>query len=391
MWSRPQRHVERHESRVYGLCSNHCAVPTVYEHRVFCQCTGMLCILYIILSMDLKITQQNLQHNKLATATFDKMFNSNLDLIQEPYLGRQGQPCLFVETKQCFYKQLTRPRAIVRTSLDMSSWMVSEFTDRDIATVGIRVDNRVVYFASVYLDINYSVGDNLFEALLTHCQGRSIPLVVGMDSNAHSTLWGSEEANARGTALEDIILLHNLSLLNVGNKPTFVKSNCQTHIDITLANQAARDFLCGENWRVRDDIPSVSDHRAITFIMGQYQPLKLNYRTLKRVDWAAFQKLAMPRYSDLAQKYLCSVSREGQDTTEHHSSRSSLVGDLENLSADFERVTRESMDELGTLKSRSTKLWKTWWTESLEKQKLFLKSSFKHFKKGKISRDTYVF
>ena len=43
------------------------------------------------------------------------------------------------------------------------------------------------------------------------------PIVLLGDFNAHSSLWGCSKTNARGKLDEDILLKHNLSLLNDGS------------------------------------------------------------------------------------------------------------------------------------------------------------------------------
>jgi len=322
--------------------------------------------------MDLSITQINLQHNKLATATFDKYFHSCIDLIQEPYLGIHTNPNSFVLTKNCFHKINSSPRAIVRTGTDIPSWLISEFTDKDIATVGIKVNHSIIYVASVYLDILLPIEDSTLLALLEHTLKNNIPLVIGMDSNAHSTLWGIDD-NDRGTKLETIIFQNNLTLLNRGTKPTFLRGDSQTHIDITLINAAAGDILSFNEWRVRDDLPLISDHRAITFQIGKYEPLKLTYRNLKKVDWVKFQTITEPLLENLANSFQEVSSME----------------DLEGISITFEKILKDAIDDLGTLKTRKTKQWKTWWNDSLEKAKLSLKKSYKSFQKRHISRDEY--
>ena len=73
---------------------------------------------------------------------------------------------------------------------------------------------------SLYLDINLDV-TILLDQLKTYRARTGLPVLVSMDSNAHSTLWGSEDTNARGEILEEWILSKGYLLLNRGNVPTF--------------------------------------------------------------------------------------------------------------------------------------------------------------------------
>jgi len=74
---------------------------------------------------------------------------------------------------------------------------VERFTDRDIATIVVRLHSGVAYFSSIYLNIVEQAQKLLFVELADFCNSEGIPL-IGFDSNAHSTLWGAEEDNARG-------------------------------------------------------------------------------------------------------------------------------------------------------------------------------------------------
>ena len=43
------------------------------------------------------------------------------------------------------------------------------------------------------------------------------PILLLGDFNAHSSLWGCSKTNVRGKLVEDLLLKHNLSLLNDGS------------------------------------------------------------------------------------------------------------------------------------------------------------------------------
>ena len=84
-----------------------------------------------------------------------------------------------------------------------------------------------------YIKIHPQLIPNRFKSLV----GRVFALldaILGIDSNAHSPLWGSNESNARGEKLEELIMEYQFSLLNRGNSPTFVTSKASSIIDITL-------------------------------------------------------------------------------------------------------------------------------------------------------------
>ena len=96
--------------------------------------------------------------------------------------------------------------------------------------------------------------------------GKQFPVVIGVDSNAHSTLYGPDN-NTRGEAFEDFVLQYGLDVANVGTVPTFEiqRGNklIQTHIDVTLTRNLATPI---EDWRV-DQGYNASDHNTILFTM----------------------------------------------------------------------------------------------------------------------------
>ena len=86
------------------------------------------------------------------------------------------------------------------------------------------------------------------------------------DLNAHSqALWGGKDTNSRGKKWEEFLERQGqLSVLNKGDKFTFVTNRGQSIIDVTMATPkvaGASNF-----WEVVDYVPA-SDHLAISFIL----------------------------------------------------------------------------------------------------------------------------
>ncbi len=77
-----------------------------------------------------------------------------------------------------------------------------------------------------------------------------VPLVMGVDSNAHSTWWGEDSTISHGKIVEKWLMEHNLFLMNTGSTPTFVPLNDSraTIIDLTLINEWALNRIM--EWRV---------------------------------------------------------------------------------------------------------------------------------------------
>jgi hypothetical protein len=91
-----------------------------------------------------------------------------------------------------------------------------------------------------------------------YCEKENLHLVVGCDSKAHHTVWGSTNCNSRGEALVEFLNTTNLEILNRGNESTF-SSGCRSEvIDNTLWPLRLLDCIIG--WEVSSE-PSMSDHR----------------------------------------------------------------------------------------------------------------------------------
>jgi len=105
--------------------------------------------------------------------------------------------------------------------------------------------------------------------LVEYCNEQERPLLVGCDTNAHHICCGSSNNNRRGEALLEYLITTDLDILSTGNSPTFVVSNRQEVIDISLAsNDLAQEII---NWKVTDE-ESLSDHRHIHFSLQSDRP-----------------------------------------------------------------------------------------------------------------------
>ena len=163
---------------------------------------------------------------------------------------------------------------------------------------------------------------------------------MGIDSNAHSTLWASPENNVRGDAMELFVAENNLDILNQGVTPTFVNSRAETHIDISLAYKA-KEYV--SNWNVRLDY-WFSDHRCIEFIItfGNFLP-----PTITKVEWKKFEN-SLELNEKLYRLWTPSI-----------------------IDAEASALTKVISSTLANCTStvpRSTKMLR-WWNSDLEKQK----------------------
>ena len=206
---------------------------------------------------DILISQLNLNLRHDARGNMDKS-SSSVQLLQEPPYRRGGVASL--EARHLIsYSHSSggdpeqRPRAAIRVSKNLVSVAMEQFWSRDLTVCLIKGTDLSVVFASLYCDIQRKPAiENNFERLVKYCKEKSLPLIVGADSNAHSTYWGPSQ-NRRGQEFEDFIAENELFVLNDGIKPTFIQGNRRSWIDVTLRNKFALDKNLGVNWCVEDE------------------------------------------------------------------------------------------------------------------------------------------
>jgi hypothetical protein len=74
--------------------------------------------------------------------------------------------------------------------------------------------------------------------------------------------------------------------MNRGNRPTFVTSNRQEVIYITIATLHAGNFI--KDWHVTEEV-SCSDHRHIRFTVMGIDHSVITYRNPHRTDWESYR------------------------------------------------------------------------------------------------------
>lgn len=231
--------------------------------------------------------QLNLQHSKLATMNFNSTVVNKTFIaqLQEPWVNK-GVRGLH-KTIQ-IHSSSDNPRAIIAHSKDLTLWDLPQLTNRDCAVClwYPKYSSSGVLVASIYWDINEPNPQHLIN-LLDYSQLNQIPLILGMDSNAHSTLWGNQLNNQRGTDLENIIMAYGLSIGNKGNTPTFFSPIGQSSIDLTLTTANFSNGLL--NWKVHLE-DHFSDHRLITYTLNLEPASLIMVRPLSKCDWSIFKE-----------------------------------------------------------------------------------------------------
>ena len=170
--------------------------------------------------------------------------------------------------------------------------MLPWFSCRDLVAVPIKYNEegagRRLVVCSAYLpyDSKDPPPSKELEDLMRFCDKENLYLVVGCDSNAHHSVWGSTNCNSRGEALVEFLNTTNLDILNQGNEPTFSNWGRSEVTDITLGSLRFLESII--DWEVSSE-PSLSDHRHILFILRGSVPVRL-IRNPRGTKWGSFRQ-----------------------------------------------------------------------------------------------------
>ena len=239
----------------------------------------------------INIWQINLQHSKAASdhliSEVAKAQTDTVILIQEPYLFKEI-PTLKIPNSHTFYSGKNN-RSILIVPRYITSWFMHNLSCRDFTTCLIQDSTgKKILLVSGYMDINYK-DEEMFKYLdkiHDFAKNNNYDLIIGLDSNAHSTLWSSESNNVRGNSMDEWILQNQLSIMNQGQIPTFVGTRGSTIIDITLTN---RTHLV-HDWMVNPN-DQMSDHRRLEFSLDFEYRQTILTRSLNNADWEKFRKI----------------------------------------------------------------------------------------------------
>ena len=174
------------------------------------------------------IHQLNCHKAEAATITTVGKIPDSIYLLTEIYYDKRGRAG--VRTKSHLYCKNKSRAGIYLSSLTSCTFVpLHQFIDIDIAagTVEGGSINKPTVIASVYLhddpkDKHKPTVLPKFRELVEFCEDKGLPLVCGLDCNAHSALWGSPDTNKRGEDLEEFIFQKNLFVQNVGSTPTWM-------------------------------------------------------------------------------------------------------------------------------------------------------------------------
>ena len=147
-------------------------------------------------------------------------------------------------------------------------------------------------FVIINIYCQYSVNIEMFLDSLIDC----IPtenLLLTLDAKAKSVLWHADKTDEKGALVEELIIAHNLTVLNQpNNPPTFTNAKGQSNINITIATAALARHV--KTWKV-DTFCTTSDHNLIIIeLQMDIKSNKISNRdlgyNLRKANWQQFKE-----------------------------------------------------------------------------------------------------
>ena len=184
---------------------------------------------------------------------------------------------VFCWTRYCF-------KSLYFGKKNYSGFSTAGARSRDVVAVRLSFNRggsiRDLIITSAYLpyDSDEPPPSGELRDVVNYCCRNNLQLIARCDANTHHIVWGSTGINPRESSLLQYLVSANLNILNKGNEPTFVVSNRQEVIDLTLGTDKVVDLV--SDWHVSDET-SLSDHRYIQFQVSDIKISKITYRNPK--------------------------------------------------------------------------------------------------------------
>lgn len=239
----------------------------------------------------MRLVQINLHHSKAATANLTLLLlkeGVDVALIQEPWiLGDQVRGLGLKEYNVLYNQEAGKPRSCIVVKKNINVLMLSNFSSRDLTVIRLEGGQQQCWMASAYMPYDDPSQPPPVEVqrMVAAAEQERIALLLGCDANAHHTVWGSTNINARGESLFNYLLGTNLIVCNRGREPTFINVNRREVLDLTLITQS--DCFTVTDWRVSAQ-PSMSDHCWILFNLNLVLGNQETFRNIRRTDWNIF-------------------------------------------------------------------------------------------------------
>ncbi len=281
-----------------------------------------------------------------------KMVDDNI----RPVMLLQEQNSSKIQSYQLYQRNNTavRSRACIAIPDEIDFTFMENASSSDTCVGLLKCEDGCVLVISAYMDINHLYIDEALVQAVEYARRRKIECILGCDSNAQSSLWGNQKSNNREGLLLDFVVEQGLEIANVGSRPTFIRANAESIIDLTLHSTGIEIV----NWHV-SDANILSDHRLIIFSTVK-KPVKLQTfgRNLKKANWDKFRERLRGSHPFSSRHYWTET-------------------DIENESQYLTKCITDALDEVAPLKQREKMKNPLWGNAQFRIQSKKVKAAYK--------------
>ena len=157
----------------------------------------------------IEVTQVNMQKARLAQIELlnklNKTKNKYIIMTQEPYCYKASLALLPQNAKTIPTDKNGQPRAAIYTSKALHMEEISELRHRDLAAGLVTLEGKKTVIMSAYLDIKKETVPEFLSKAIDYCKAKRYAILLRLDSNAHSEIWGHSN-NKRGNELVEYII-----------------------------------------------------------------------------------------------------------------------------------------------------------------------------------------
>ena len=243
----------------------------------------------------LEVLQWNCHRSNYATDSLKiSKEGRSVWLLQEPHTYKNSVSVRIPGFKTYFKSPVVRNRSCVIAKQDVKLLLNEDLSSDDFTVCLLEEKKSAKLIVSGYLDIERPIIQEKLINIVNYAKENNFDIILALDSNAHSTVWGMEHANQRGVEFEEFLAINELYVVNEGNIATFENAVRNSIIDITVTNKPSSIT----NWKVEEDL-IYSDHRKITFeITSLIDTEEKSTRNLRNVNWFLFKsKLNKVKYT----------------------------------------------------------------------------------------------
>ena len=250
--------------------------------------------------LDIKILQLNMGRSKQVAGEIRSLVGvKKIDilLLQEPRSRSRGGThwCEGMDsgTKVIATRKEQPWAAIAITNPDIEVLSISQLSTSYCVYAEIIAPNLSFYVVSPYFKYGDDKKKHLhhLEKVLKALRGKRI--LLGMDSNAQSSLWGPNGTDDDGAKINALLQAFGVDVLNdPAQPPTCEHRNGDSYIDVTVSSQSMNNYIC--EWKVWRDWSS-SDHNSIEIRVGtpdsgNDRQAETNWFNISKADWKKFNE-----------------------------------------------------------------------------------------------------